>query len=157
MGILASCAGAFAAHASFTSLSLLHFMQGFYLAGRMNVANLPDNFRQVSDSFSWSVLNFRAPWESASSNTVTQHVTNAGFPAEPQGISSPGVFGPNGAGTYFKLGQSGTGSPPSGRRLMEADSLEIEYASLPRRLLQAPALGPSAELFQVHIFIRLAG
>ena len=60
----------------------------------MNVANLPQNFRQTADSFSYTVLDIRMPWENAHSNSVSDSVSNTGFPSTPQGISNPGTFGP---------------------------------------------------------------
>jgi len=85
---------------------VLHILTGLqytYLAGRMNVANLPPNFRQVSDSFSWTVLNFRAPWQTARANTVSREQATTGFPSTPQGISTAS-FGPSGSsGNFFSV------------------------------------------------------
>lgn len=90
---------------TYYTLSLLSSLQFLYLAGRMNVANLPPNFRQVSDSLSWTVLNFRAPWESARGNTVSREQATTGFPSTPRGISTSS-FGPRGASGLFSV--SGT-------------------------------------------------
>ena len=73
-----------------------------YLAGRMNVANLPSNFKQVSDSLSWTVLNFRAPWEGSRGNTVSQQRATTGFPTTPEGISTSS-FGPRSSSGLFSL------------------------------------------------------
>lgn len=104
--ILAGASGAtVAAAGTFYMLHILYNLQYVYLAGRMNVANLPDNFRQVSDSLSWSVLNFRAPWETAKSNSVGNYQATHGFPTTPQGIST-GSFGPRGSDLFSVSGRN---------------------------------------------------
>ena len=79
----------------------------------MNVANLPQNFRQTADSFSYTVLDIRLPWENAHSNSVSDSVLNTGFPSTPQGISSPGTFGPPTSSPSFFGLQSTQGMFPS--------------------------------------------
>ena len=94
-----------AAAGTFYMLHILSSLQYVYLAGRMNVANLPPNFRQVSDSLSWTVLDFRAPWETARGNHVSQQQANTGFPSTPTGISTSG-FGPQNSGLFSVTGES---------------------------------------------------
>lgn len=86
-------------------LHILSSLQYLYLAGRMNVANLPANFRQVTDSLSWTVLNFRAPWETAHGNRVGQQPATTGFPTNPAGISTSS-FGPRGTDLFSVTGES---------------------------------------------------
>ena len=105
-------AGAAAAGGTFYILKVLQSLQLFYLAGQMNVANLPQNFRQTADSFSYTVLDIRLPWESAHSNSVSDSVPNTGFPSTPQGISNPGTFGPPTSSPSFFGLQSTQGISP---------------------------------------------
>lgn len=72
---------------TFSILQIVRGLQFTYLAGQMNVQNLPPNFRQVANSFQWSVLNFRAPWQSAHGNTVSSQRANNGFSTTPTGVT----------------------------------------------------------------------
>lgn len=89
---------------TFYMLHILSSLQYLYLAGRMNVASLPANFRQVTDSLSWTVLNFRGPWETARSNRVGQQQASTGFPTSPTGISTSS-FGPRGTDLFSVTGK----------------------------------------------------
>lgn len=75
------------------------------------MANLPQNFQQVANSFSYTVLNFRMPWENAHANSLSQQQLSTGFPSTPVGISVDGSFGPPGPSQYFDLSSA---SPPTG-------------------------------------------
>lgn len=62
-------------------------LQTFYLAGRMNVENLPANFRQVSDGFQYTVLNIRLPWESTVSKSRVSPLSAATGNPQTRGLS----------------------------------------------------------------------
>ncbi|KAK9800174.1 hypothetical protein WJX73_003425 [Symbiochloris irregularis] len=138
--------------ATFLALHMVTFGQLFYLMSNMAVPNLPMNFRQVSQSFSWTVLDIKLPWES--SGSALPNEVDSGFPYPPVGISS-NTFGPQEPnGHYFSLNGDGTASSsgaPSyssgaARRLVHAQTAVPAWAGS-RRLLQnanAPAPGPSA-------------
>lgn len=83
------------------------------MMSNMAVPNLPANFRQVSNSFSWTVLNIRMPWEDTPDRSkVNPNAASSGFPYPPVGVSSSG-FGPGnvGDGEYFDITQSGEPVP----------------------------------------------
>lgn len=84
------------------------------------MANLPSNFQQVSSSFSYTVLDFRLPWETAHSNEVTQQQQSTGFPSTPVGISKDSNSGPPGASQFFSLDSAQMSGEPTQRPTSQA-------------------------------------
>lgn len=63
------------------AIELLSFGQRIYLMARMAVPNMPENFREYGETFSWTMLDIKVPWRD---NTEEQrlYTSDSGNPQE---------------------------------------------------------------------------
>ena len=65
---------------------------------------------QVSESFSWTLLNIKAPWDHDHPTTYASQSSGPAFPYPPQGITTASFNNPDAESSngYFSLPSSGT-------------------------------------------------
>ncbi|KAK9809018.1 hypothetical protein WJX72_007977 [[Myrmecia] bisecta] len=129
MPFISSLGSAATPAATFAAQHLLSQGQIFYLASHMAVANLPQNFRDIGNTFSWTMLDIRAPWEAKDVGVGGQ------FPTTPMAVNTP-VFGdPASTERFFALPQQGVApaQPANGKA---APAPAAGGGGLARKLLQ---------------------
>ncbi|GAB4818169.1 hypothetical protein N2152v2_005215 [Parachlorella kessleri] len=91
------------------ALSLLGYIQTFYLTGQLSAAWLPHNYRAVADKFAWSVGEIQVPWAESMPDPNPQ----LGFPHQPVALTSAGQeVLLRQYPTYNSSGSGGAGTTP---------------------------------------------
>ena len=88
----------------------------------------PDAVLQVSESFSWTLLNIKAPWDQDHPTTYASQSAGPAFPYPPQGITTASFNnrGAQSSNGYFSL-------PSSGAVKAQADARIHPYCRAPMR------------------------